>query len=344
MMAPADDQRPPTDAAHTARSAPPGMVARLSRPEDRDQVLRFIAEMGFNRRDAATWNGLDMVAMTAWRGNELIGAIPLEPRPLQVRPGRVIRSVHQTTVAVAPELRGQGIGSRMQQAILALDPPLAPLATVFREEPDSPAYRWYHANGFRPVMTIHAWQLDPPPTPAESASPDVRDPGDPAIDWAAVDGHWQSAYADRYGGFICRAARPLRDWLEVHPYRNRYAFKLLRVHDNAAVVAYAVLGVGQLHSQTTRVEIMEHATRDDGGSSLDLLIRATVAYARQNDYRPIRWAMAAGDPAADVAQHHGFKLDWEFDMLARPLRPDAAALPDPDERKQLWRYHSLDYT
>jgi hypothetical protein len=137
----------------------------------------------------------------------------------------------------------------------------------------------------------------------------------------------------------------LRDWLRVHPYRSRYAFKLLLLNEvDATLGAYASLGVGRLHSETSRVEIMEHAVRDDSPSRLDRLLDAAVAYARQNAYRPVRWAMASTDPASAPARRHGFKPDWQFDMLARPLQPDAFDLPEATERSQLWRYHSLDYT
>ena len=95
---------------------------RFSGPGDRDALLQFIRDMGFNARDAATWDQLGMCAATAWRSGTLVGAIPLEPRWLQIDPGVVVPTVHVTTTAVAPELRGQGTGSRLQAAILEHPP------------------------------------------------------------------------------------------------------------------------------------------------------------------------------------------------------------------------------
>ncbi|MBU0616159.1 MAG: GNAT family N-acetyltransferase [Planctomycetes bacterium] len=316
---------------------------RLSRPAERDAILRFIEETGFNPRAPQTWDGLGMLAMTAWNGSRLVGAIPLEPRWWQLRPGWVVSTVHQTTVGVLPEFQGRGIGSLMQDAICAHQPPLAAIATVFREDETSLAYRWYLRNGFEPATRVSAWLLDQPRHTRLSTEIEVLDPGDPAIDWTAIDALWRSACVDRYGGFVCRERRPLRDWLHVHPYRNRYSFHVLLVRDAGNLVAYAVLGIGQLHSKTTRVEIMEHATRKESPDLVDELCRATLAFTRAHDYRPVRWALAAGDPDAIIARRHGFERDWEFDLLWRPLPSCAVTLPDVMERTRLWRYHSLDY-
>lgn len=327
-----------------ARCAAVGDVeVRHSRPADRDAILQFVAEMGFNPREPQTWDGLGMSAMTAWDGARLVGAIPLEPRCWQLRPASVVSAVHETTVGVLPEFQGRGIGSLMQDAICTHEPPLAEIATVFREDQTSPAYRWYRRNGFGPAARVSAWLLDEPKRAAPSVPMDVLDASDPAIDWAAIDQLWHSARADRHGGFVCRARRPLREWLGVHPYRGRYSFRVLLLHDAAGLAGYAVLGIGRLHSKTTRVEIMEHATREKPSNLADELCRAAVAFAQEHDYRPLRWAMAAGDPDAIVAQQHGFRRNWEFDLLWRPLPSCKATLPDATERTRLWRYHSLDY-
>jgi hypothetical protein len=284
-----------------------------------------------------------MAAMTAWHGAQLVGAIPLEPRPWQLWPGCVVAAVHQTSVGVLPEFRGRGIGSLMQEAIDAHQPALASIATVFREDETSRAYRWYRRNGFVPALRVSAWVTHTPSDADVSLPVEVLDPGDPSVDWTSIDRLWRASQADRYGGLISRALRPLKDWLGVHPYRNRYRFKIVSLHDAGDLAAYAVLGIGQLHSQTTRVEIMEHAMRVDSPRLIEDLCRATTTFAARHGYRPVRWAMAAGDPEADVARRQGFEQNWEFDLLWRPLASSDVILPSVAERRRLWRYHSLDY-
>lgn len=300
-----------------------------------------------------------MTAMTAWFGDKLVGAIPLEPRWWQLRPGYTVPAVHQTAVGVLPEYRRRGLGSLMQERIHRDCPFNAQIATVFREDETSPAYRWYRRNGFQPAMRIVAWLLKNPtrtetPTSLENRLDyEVLDPAHPGVDWAGIERLWQSAYTEQGGGFVCRLGRPRRDWLGVHPYRGSYSYRILQLRDRRELEAYAILGVGRLHSDTVRVEIMEHAVAgalpevscivDSSEGLLPRLVRAVSDFAVRHDYRSVRWAMAAGDPAANLAASMGFVRDWVFDLLLRPLHSCEITLPDARERSRQWRYHSLDY-
>lgn len=300
-----------------------------------------------------------MTAMTAWLGEKLVGAIPLEPRRWQLRPGCTVTAVHQTAVGVLPEYRRRGIGSLMQEEIGRRPPLDAQIATVFREDETSPAYRWYSRNGFQPAMHIAAWLLnnpilaDPPNSSENRLVYEVLDPAHSGVDWAGIERLWQSAYAEQGGGFVCRLGRPRRDWLGVHPYRGSYSYRILQLRDRRELEAYAILGVGRLHSDTVRVEIMEHAVAgvlpevscivDSSEGLLPRLVRAVSDFAVRHDYRPVRWAMAAGDPAVNLAASMGFVRDWVFDLLLRPLYSCEITLPDARERSRQWRYHSLDY-
>lgn len=312
---------------------------RRARRQERDALLRFIAEMGFNARSAATWDGLGMTAMCAWRGDELIGAIPLEPRELQFAPGVVVPAVHQTVVAVAPDWRGRGVGSRMQAVLAEDDPPVAPLATVFREDPDSPAYRWYARNGFAPLMTIDAWSLETPGVISNPPEYSVSTRDDPTIDWEVVDGLWQDHCAGE-GGFVCRAQGARHQWLAVHPYHLRYRFAVLLLGTESDRVGYAILGAGRLHSTTVRLEVLEYAC---AASAFTDLCQAVVHHAHDAGCRPVRWALAQDDPRAAVLASSGFTSTWSFDLLGKSLSPDAPALPDAGSRRRSWRYFSLDY-
>ncbi len=200
---------------------------RLSTPADTDAILKFIEENGFNPRDKITWVGLQMGAMTAWVGERLIGAIPFEPRTLRISATETIQSIHETVVAVDPEFRGSGIGSQLQQALADDTSAGAKLITVFREEPESAAYRWYLKNKFAPAMNIRSWLC------FDSAKIAVQSPERNVDDVERLR-------AINHGGMIDRHTRPLNDWLSVHPYRNRYQFHKITVESG-----YALLGVGR---------------------------------------------------------------------------------------------------
>jgi GNAT superfamily N-acetyltransferase len=289
--------------------------------------------MGFNPRDTITWDGLHMCAMTAWMGERLIGAIPLEPRHLRVSKNDVLRSVHETVVAVDPQFRGSGIGSRLQEAIAQQRPGGARIVTVFREEPSSLAYRWYLKNGFFKAVQIVSWMCEQPASIADERAPQI---------WRAADAPWdeiETARSEGLIGAVERKSQPLRAWLAVHPYRQKYAFHV--VSDGGG--AFALLGVGTMHSQTLRAEVLEFIAKD--AESARSLLGAVAAAAVRENWKPIRFPLAINDPNAGVAQSLGFTSGWTFDMLVRPLDPDVTLTGSVqgNVRFEEWRYAGIDY-
>src|SRR5688572_20609958 len=119
---------------------------RFAEHDEAAAVLEFTTEAGgFNRRDLTTWHELSMSSATAWSDSRLVGAIPFETRRYELGNGLTARALHETTVAVAPEWRARGLGSAMQDFLAdAAHREGFELLTVYREDPSSPAYRWYH--------------------------------------------------------------------------------------------------------------------------------------------------------------------------------------------------------
>jgi len=313
----------------------PAVDIRWSRESERDRILAFVQEMGFNPRDAVTWEALNMTAMTAWKGGTLVGAVPVEPRPLRVAKGRTLPIIHETVVAVSPPLRNQGIGSRMQEAIAASPAAGSELATVFREEPESGAYRWYLRNGFVPAMHIDSWFADLPQGTIDEGVT-VHAAADGGLDWNALDRVWARVRVEG-GGFVDRTRRPLRQWLQVHPYRTRYAFTLVEDRAGEALRGYSLLGVGRMHSRTERVDVLE-AVSVEGASGVKRLLAATGAIAQARHWRPIRWPIARDDVVTGVARELGFEKRWGFDMLVRAFSGEVGRSMWRD-----WTYSALDY-
>jgi GNAT superfamily N-acetyltransferase len=311
---------------------------RWSRPGDRDAILTFVQQMGFNPRDAVTWDALDMQAMTAWQGGNLIGAIPIEPRVLRITPTQSIPTAHETVVAVHPDHRANGIGSAMQQAIAAAPAAGARLLTVFREEPQSPAYRWYLKNGFTPIMHIDSWFCEAQASPDEDL--ELYRAHDPRLDYEVLHKLWLAATAES-AGFVDRRHRPLDQWLAVHPYRARYQFYILlhRRPDNS-IAGYALLGVGQMHSPTDRIDILDLVSPENDPLRL---ITASQRLSVKKSWRPIRWPLAAQDPQTTIAQQSGFEKKWSFDMLARAISPSDSSFFLPPSSLENWRYAPIDY-
>jgi GNAT superfamily N-acetyltransferase len=344
-------------------------LIRLSTPTDRDEILAFIERMGFNPRDAVTWDGLHMLAMTAWNKDRLLGAIPLEPRILRIGQGQTIQSVHETVVAVDPEYRNAGIGSLMQQAIADQRPAGAELITVFREEPDSPAYRWYLKNGFFKAIRIISWFCDEPLKTAGSVLPVTWMTCDSSLPWIEVEEAWAHHRGANSPGRVDRSSRSLQRWLAVHPYRHRYSFRLVADSNGG----FALLGVGAMHSETIRADVLELMPSHDDPSVVESLLRAIAARAAHEGWHPIRLPLSEDDRRAMSATSLGFSASRSFDMLIRPIgdviaggrtspsavdrnwRAVMSALQDSDptentpdefepaESLASWRYSGVDY-
>jgi GNAT superfamily N-acetyltransferase len=312
------------------------VIIRLSERSDREEILRFVAEMGFNPRDAATWDGLGMVAMTAWEGPRLVGSIPMEPRALQVGGGRCVATVHETVVAVHPEWRNKRVGSRLQEAIFETRPGGAEMVTVFREEPESAAYRWYVRNGFAAVARVDSWFAEELGTSKLGPEFEVRGSAETGACWTEIERLRLEVDGDSVG-LIGRGERPLHRWLDCHPYRGRYAFHFVMERARGELGAYALLGVGRMHSETTRADVLEFCVRERGREVS--LIRAVLTVAKTYGWRPVRWPLASTDPNTATASAEGFTPAWGFDMLVKPMEGTRLA---PCLAKD-WRYAGIDY-
>lgn len=305
-------------------------IIRISTQADRDVVLAFVAGMGFNPRDAVTWDALNMSAMTAWFGDRLVGAISFEPRRLRISASQTIDVLHETVVAVDPEHRSGGLGTRLQQAIFAQAPPGTKLITVFREDPASGAYRWYVKNGFVRAMQIETWAFDKPAMIAGGEIESWR-AGAAAAPWREIEAAWA---AQCRAGVVDRASRSLRDWLAVHPYRNRYDFQVIRDQRDG----FALLGIGTMHSDRPRTDVLELMPLDETHAASESILRAAAVFAAQHE-QALRVPVATGDPLHLMAAALGARPVWSFDLLARPL--SNASLKA--KQTACWRYAGVDF-
>jgi hypothetical protein len=153
------------------------------------------------------------------------------------------------------------------------------------------------------------------------------------VDHTHVEALWRARRGERAGGFLNRRERPLSQWLPVHPYRSRYRYYLL-----VRPAGYVLVGVGKLHSVTDRVDVLELVSDGaPGGAEERELLLGVVAAAREAGWQPVRWALAATDPAVTIVRDLGFRHGFSFDFMVKPLAP----LPPTDTAA--WRYSAIDY-
>jgi hypothetical protein len=231
--------------------------------------------------------------------------------------GKTVWAMHETVVAVHPDHRGHGIGSCMQEEIVKTLPGEIELLSVFREEPDSAAYRWYLRNQFRPAMQIDSWFYEIAPE-FKMPAVDLFVPTDARLPWDELEETWRGARANS-SGVVDQRERSLRNWLKVHPYRQKYDFMFAVERSRLGLPpGYALLGTGTMHSEAKRCDILDLVSLG-GAADVERLVKEVTPFVFKAGCTAIRWPLARTDPRREIAEALGFNNKWSFDMLVRPL-------------------------
>lgn len=148
----------------------PGQIEfREYRDEDLDSFVQLhnaVFPLVTDEQMAAWMAREDVTAGVAVRDGRVVGEIPLHTREFMVRPGVVVSAAFQHSVCVAEEVRGEGVGSRIQSAIKQFMLGRADALTVYRGDERSPAYRFYDQNGLVDLTYHRTWRLEDAATAA----------------------------------------------------------------------------------------------------------------------------------------------------------------------------------
>lgn len=286
---------------------------RLSESYDTSSVLRFIEDMGFTSRAQEYWvkNKLQAALCLSPNG-DIVGAIPVHPRLLSLGDGQTIVTWHQTVVAVRPELRSTGIGTKLQDLLkreaVARN---VPIMTVYRRDESSNAYRWYSKNGFEDVLPIRSLTAEP--------LVDVRI-SPLAFEVQNVEGNYQlnseiqqflsNTISENPCGIHKLPDVSLSELHKRGAYSSIYRYECVTLKSDGVIMALAILGVGKLHSDGERVEILLHKERE--AMYFLELVQRIRNYAYDNNYSPVRIAISQLDPLLLPLCDLGFVDNWGF--------------------------------
>ena len=286
-----------------------GNVARIEvrerRPDD-DAAALALRNAVFPPIDPDHWADSQSAAV-AFLDGRLVGVIPFIIRPFVIAPGVVIRAAFANSVAVAEDLRDQGIGSRMMAAAQRFLPAHADAMCVYTgREADGLQYRFYRRTGHHDLLYPH--RMTKPAPAGEHALPH-------GATLAASDAipereaELRDVFADCFagwGGFPARERGYWRRALASHifvevPYD---AFDLVLVRDDGdRLTAYAIAG-----TRERETVVLEAAARDAAAA-------ATLWEAVG--------ALAASRQAAQVAIHgQDFGTPLHASLLAAGFAPE----------------------
>lgn len=304
----------------------PDLEFREARPEETDEVLHVRNQI-FPPLSKKRWIDAKRTAAVAFRDGEMVGAIPLDIREFQIRPGVVLMAAFENAVGVLEEFRGQGLGSGMLDAAKEFLLGRADVLMVYRGAELSTGYNFYAKNLHYDMTYSRPLALEGECRLTGDTSAEVVDIGNILYRQDEMNDVFQSVYG-RMGGFPPRRPGYWTHGLgqpvyEVLPHE----FKLIRTEGNGRLTGYLILGHRSVRAKQTIV-ILEIATRDGDQDIARQLLLAYRRYVDQHDV-PKTASKQEQSPYFQVLLETGFvpapREKSSLMAMAYPLDPAAMA-------------------
>jgi len=272
----------------------------------------------------------DHTAVVAVEGNQIIGAIPFQMRPLLVEPQVVARVAIAHAVSVAAGRRGAGIGSGMMACARSFLAQRCDAMLVYTEDESNAPYTFYARTGHYDMHYAYGWTSAQP-----SAAVDADVTTLPAEAIYGLEPALLEIFASTYGrmgGYWPHTEGFYRAVLDSVIYKQiPYRISLHLLGPIAALSGYLILG-----AWGNELLVLEIATRCADVAAAEQLLRYAGALARREGQKAIMEASPLHPFAPALRQ-----ADWRTKGRARHgritavrvLRPEALAerrwRPDP---------------
>jgi len=261
-------------------------------------------------------------ASLAFRGDELVGVIPLSLREFQLAPGLTASTAWENAVGAREDLRGQGVGTRMIHAAREFLADRCELLCVYRGAERSAGYRFYaDKTGHVDLAYVCFFRLaEPQGTPPA---------GFQTLDQQAVTQHagtLQSIFVShwgRHGGYVVRD-QGCYPWLIDNIIHGRIpSERRLHLLDvDGAAQGFAITSERQGRRADGTILVMDLAARDGAPRVVDGLLDGLAGYAAERGL-PLVWPTTLGSGLEPQLDAHGFEQGARRMMLmAWPIHPD----------------------
>lgn len=218
----------------------------------------------------------DVTAGVAVQDGRIVGEIPLHIRRFVLRPGVSVRVAFEHSVCVDESMRGEGIGTRIQDAMKQFMRERVEALTVYRGGERTPAYNHYEKNGLTDCCYVRLWRHDAPGAVAAPAGELL--PAEAILEReeqlaATFRSAYEHAggYQDRLPGFYQTAFTQL----EAVELGSRHT--ALTIEREGRLLGHCILNV----LEQRPVRVMELATRGRDLATATRLVRAACAVAEQ---------------------------------------------------------------
>ena len=282
-----------------------------------NEVLDLIRRSDNTDRTVQTWIGNHMAGVLARDGSRLIGAIPLEPRQIVLK-HELLDVLWVSGAHVDPEYRSQGIGAKLDRLIRNTFFPKYKALCVYREDENSPAFRWYSRLGFHVLLPILAFKRYVAADSGNCVSRYLVQE-----DVSSIEAELASCYFRNFGGLCGSPNRYKGYWsqrIKSHYYRNHYQYSLVFIPDKGEIKSYAILGRTSIRDGIDRLDILEYCS-PSRPEDIEELFRCIDNNAKEMGIKEIRIQLSIQDPIINWIQKSGFKLRWRTNLMGTMINP-----------------------
>ncbi len=298
------------------------------------EVISMSRRSDSTSRTPETWRGNNMTAVLAFNGPTLVGMIPIERRKLVTSDNKTENVLWVSGAHVDADLRGMGLGSRLDAGIRRFFSKSFKGVFVYRHDKKSKAYRWYIKNGYRKIVSIVSLKRK---TPAS-----IKNVKYTVLSKPSEFGKWGQKLSDLLtnslsgrSGFAKRYPCFWKDKASSHYYKNFYSYSIIILPDSGRVSAYALCGLTSMKDGIRRIDILEYA--QSGRKNLNRLYAAICDLAGRKKAKEIRVQLSARD-RKDLTFFFdkGFKERWKTNVLFKGFGIGRNKL-------RRWKYFQFDY-
>lgn len=295
------------------------MEIRVYSPSDLQEVLSLIRRSNSTDRTEETWRKNAMTGVLAFDRGKLIGAIPLEPRIFDLGDGESLRLLWVSAAHVDPEYRSRGVGGRLDVKIREVFFPDYKAIFVYRDDENSPAYRWYARLGYQLLLPILAFKIQVFPVGAclnyncWTSTDQIK-----SIERELFDCFQRNCR--HFGGGPRRHPTFWSERIDAHYYRRFYKYLVVTIPQDHRVKGYAILGETDMRDKVKRLDILEHCAPDDPQAREELFL-AIMQLAYNRNLAEVRVQMSPQDPGICWVQKFGFENRWRTNLMGVLMRP-----------------------
>ena len=280
------------------------------------EILRLTKRSISTTRTPLTWQGNHMTGVLAFYENNLVGAIPLEPRQIALGNNHFFKVVWVSGAHVDPSYRSMGIGSLMEKKITEVFSTKVDGIFVYRGEQESGAFKWYQKNGYKILNSIVALEK---PVGIESNHYQSYDVISKTSEIREFGTMLESAFLEKYknrSGYVMRSPQYWVGKVNNHLYKAHYSYTVITVSGISRKLAYAFLGETSIGDRVHRLDIFEFVAISEERENL---LDAIINFSSKKKIPMARIRFVRRDNDIGWFFEQGFKLQSEFFLKARFL-------------------------